>query len=232
MLDSEHVEGVVTLHALGGSNESQRVPIVRSMPPGDERQGILTDRKLERFNRANATVHVQTVALDDFFRSQSLRSIYQVSIDTEGWDALVIEGMRDTILNRRVAVVEFEVNQLGYWSRNRPDHRTVRGTLSMFHAAGEHDHVSSNFATACVPPLPSPRGAGAIAIASKAEEPARACDRVCVLLGARQGDAAGLRCLLRRAKRPTEVEQCRLRARAARGGNARPLGARRLFGSS
>ena len=136
MLDSQHITGVVSLHAVGGSNQSQRVPLVRSMPPGEERQGILTDRKLERFNRANATIHVQTVALDDFFVSQSLSSIYQVSIDTEGWDALVVEGMRNAIVNRRVAVVEFEVNQMGYWNRNKPDHRTVKGTLSMFHAAG------------------------------------------------------------------------------------------------
>ena len=41
------------------------------------------------------------VALDDFFARQRLRSIYHVAIDTEGWDALVIEGMR-TALKEKV----------------------------------------------------------------------------------------------------------------------------------
>ena len=56
---------------------------------------------------------MQAVALDDFVREQRLSSIYHVAIDTEGWDALVIEGMRETLAAKRVALLEFEVNNHG-----------------------------------------------------------------------------------------------------------------------
>jgi hypothetical protein len=39
----------------------------------------------------------------------------QVSIDAEGTDALVVEGMRRMISARRVALLGFEVNARGYW---------------------------------------------------------------------------------------------------------------------
>ena len=80
-------------------------------------------------------------SLDDFFREQKLESLYHVAIDTEGWDALVVEGMRHTLAQRRVAVLEFEVNGGGMWSFERKrggqsPGRTVEHTLSMLHSAG------------------------------------------------------------------------------------------------
>lgn len=125
VLDAERLDDIVTLHKLGASNVSQRVPIVKTIPPGEERQGVLVGFKARRFERANATLHVDAVALDDLFRTEGLDHVYQVSIDTEGFDALVLEGMRGTIARKQVSVIEFEVDQMGFWTRDlapNPNH--------------------------------------------------------------------------------------------------------------
>ena len=62
---------------------------------------------------------MDVVALDDFFAAHDLEKIYYVSIDTEGFDPLVLEGMRGAISRRQVSIIEFEVNTLGFWSRKR-----------------------------------------------------------------------------------------------------------------
>ena len=41
----------------------------------------------------SCTERVRTTTLDDFFAAQRLRGAYRVLIDTEGSDALVLEGM-------------------------------------------------------------------------------------------------------------------------------------------
>jgi hypothetical protein len=73
---------------------------------------------------------------------------------TAGYDALVIEGMREALRRRRVALVEFEVNNrgAGMWTTSPPratgrtlsrrfhrqheGKRTVNGTLNLLHTAG------------------------------------------------------------------------------------------------
>ena len=119
VIQATSLDDVVSLHPFGGSNVRARVPIIKSVLPGDERQGVLVGKKAARFNSANASVLVDVVALDDFFAAHGLTKIYHVSIDTEGFDSLVIEGMRGAISRRQVSIVEFEVNTLGFWSRGR-----------------------------------------------------------------------------------------------------------------
>lgn len=129
-------ESTVKLHSCGASNMTQRVPIVKDLWAGEERQGVLTGSKALRFARANATMHVSAVALDELFRDHRLDRIYQVSIDTEGFDALVLEGMRGTISQRRVSIIEFEVNQMGFWRPRAPERRTVRRAFELLGSAG------------------------------------------------------------------------------------------------
>ena len=94
-------------------------------------------KRARRFSRANGTRDVDVVALDDFFRLQGLESIYHVAIDVEGFDALVLEGMQQTIRQRRVALIEFEVNELGYWSRgSRHERRRLRTTIAWLESSG------------------------------------------------------------------------------------------------
>ncbi len=136
VLHAERLEDLVTLHTLGASNVTQRVPIVRTVFAGEERQGVLTGPKARRFARANATLHVEAVALDDLFARLQLGPIYQVSIDTEGFDALVLEGMRGAIGRRQVSLIEFEVNQMGYWMPGATERRPVRAIFAMLASAG------------------------------------------------------------------------------------------------
>ena len=126
---------MVKLHPFGGSNVSSKLPIVKKVLPGDERQGVLLGRKGLRFSSANSSINVDVVALDDFFRTQHLEHVYHVSIDTEGFDALVLEGMRNAVAQRRVSIVEFEVNNLGFWNRFQPGFRPIGQVLAMFDAA-------------------------------------------------------------------------------------------------
>ena len=56
---------------------------------------------------------MQVVALDDLIARAGLRDVFLVDIDTEGWDALVLEGMRRTLSERRVTFVEFEYSGRG-----------------------------------------------------------------------------------------------------------------------
>lgn len=141
LLDAERLSGRVKLHHLAASNETRDMLVPKNIFAGDERSHFLTGRRAVSYQQASATDSVRAVALDDFFREQKLESLYHVAIDTEGWDALVVEGMRHTLAQRRVAVLEFEVNGGGMWSFERKrggqsPGRTVEHTLSMLHSAG------------------------------------------------------------------------------------------------
>jgi len=126
----------VHLHQLAASNVTQKLPVLTKLLTGDERGTPLYGKKAEQYAKAGASTYVQAVALDDFVREQRLSSIYHVAIDTEGWDALVIEGMRETLAAKRVALLEFEVNNHGLWRRGQKEARTVSGTLHLLAAAG------------------------------------------------------------------------------------------------
>ena len=79
----------------------------------------------------NGTERVQVLALDDFLAREGLRDIYSVEIDTEGWDALVLEGMRGALRDRRITFVEFEYSNRGYWgSPDTRERRTLRATTA------------------------------------------------------------------------------------------------------
>ena len=65
--------------------------------------------------RKTETVNVTTV--DAFFASnERARShIQHMTIDTEGWDPLVLEGSRQTLAERRLPTFSFEFIARGYW---------------------------------------------------------------------------------------------------------------------
>ncbi len=123
----------VRVHDLAASNVSGTVSRQRIMT-GDERAQALVSSECTREARADggadggggggggsggdsACETTRTTTIDEFLGALGLSSAYQVDIDTEGFDALVIEGMRAALARRTVAIVRFEVSDRGYWAR-------------------------------------------------------------------------------------------------------------------
>mmetsp|Transcript_10977 Transcript_10977/g.23935 ORF Transcript_10977/g.23935 Transcript_10977/m.23935 type:complete len:369 (-) Transcript_10977:189-1295(-) len=140
---AEKLGGVVTLHELAASNGSGQLAVPQGLSASDERASatIHADGRpdaLHAVSRERNLERVRASSLDDFFAAERLRRVYHVAIDTEGWDALVLEGMRGAIARRRVALIEFEVSDRGMWSRASAgaEARSVRGVLEMVGRAG------------------------------------------------------------------------------------------------
>ena len=100
MLSVQKLTDRVSLHPFGASNVTSQLTVFKGLMAGDERGHALTGAKAAKYKTYGAAEQVDAVALDDFFARQRLRSIYHVAIDTEGWDALVIEGMRTALMEK------------------------------------------------------------------------------------------------------------------------------------
>ena len=123
------------VHEFAASNWTHRI-VAPPAYAGQETASIL-ELDNQYAKRKNWTANLDAVALDDFFDAQQLREIFLVSIDTEGSDALVLEGMRRTLLAGRVAFLEFEVGRYkGYWRTFMPEARWLNTTIAWLHGAG------------------------------------------------------------------------------------------------
>ena len=93
----------------------------------------ISQRSLRKFDST-----VQAITIDEFMQRQQLRRVFTVDIDTEGWDALVLEGMHATLSEHRVTFVEFEYSGRGYWSNSTPsdERRTLERTLAWMFKLG------------------------------------------------------------------------------------------------
>ena len=84
-------------------------------------------KEKKRSFRTGATI--ETTTIDDFMARKRLSEAWLVQIDTEGWDALVLEGMRKSLAAKRIAFVEFEYSGRNYWSpASGADRRTLEQT--------------------------------------------------------------------------------------------------------
>lgn len=110
------VDDLVHVHELVGSNETRQMWMHDDATQhyGSE-TGALCERPLASHG---CTQPVRATSLDDFFDRTfgEAAPIYQVLVDTEGWDALVIEGMRRALLAKRVSLLSFEYTYKGFWS--------------------------------------------------------------------------------------------------------------------
>lgn len=79
---------------------------------------------------------VEVVTVDRFVASRGLSAVDHLAIDAEGWDALVVEGARHMLLQKRIRVLSFEYHDLGFWRREVSDHRTLRGLLDWLYEFG------------------------------------------------------------------------------------------------
>ena len=95
------------------------------------------------------TESVGAVALDDYIRDNGIRQIDMLSIDTEGFDGLVIEGARAAFAKGLVRVVEFEFSNM--WFRHG---RSLRRTIDLLHASQCECWWQGN--NGCLAPLSAP----------------------------------------------------------------------------
>lgn len=121
------VPGAVTHAAVSQHNAHA------SAPAGEAgREGHQASQK----RNVSGADEVRTVTIDAFAHAHGLSTIDFLSIDCEGWDALVIEGSHRMLRERRIHVLEFEYHRVGMWNRSAPRHRTLRRVVEGLHEKG------------------------------------------------------------------------------------------------
>lgn len=132
VLNGTGLADLATVHDLGASNESAVVTI-KSRSAGVEDAAVSRDSRPDSgaVLRLRGSEDVRLTSMDAFFDDHGLsdRDVYHVSIDTEGHDALVLEGMRRSLQKKRIAILEFEYSGKGYW-RAGADGRSLGATLA------------------------------------------------------------------------------------------------------
>ena len=114
---------IARVHDLAATNVTHRV----YAPTGFAGMEMHAAREGTETKPAN----LEAVSLDDLFEEEALSEAYLVSIDTEGSDALVLEGMQQLLRSGRVAFLEFEVGKnKGYWRAKHPERRRLDVTIS------------------------------------------------------------------------------------------------------
>jgi len=81
---------------------------------------------------------VPSITVDAFSQSEGLHVIDWLSIDAEGWDALVLQGGRSMLSQRRIHLLEFEYHSKGMWAASQPpaDRRDLAVVLRDLNAFG------------------------------------------------------------------------------------------------
>ena len=69
---------------------------------------------------------VRLLTIDQYAREEGIRHVHLASIDAEGQDALIVEGMQSLLDRGRVDVLEFEYHWIGFW---KPGFRSLQATL-------------------------------------------------------------------------------------------------------
>ena len=75
-------------------------------------------------------------SVDDFVIKHGIDTVHWLAVDTEGFDALVLEGAQYMFNAHRIHIVEFEYNTVGYWHPRFEDKRELMKTLEGMRNAG------------------------------------------------------------------------------------------------
>ena len=69
---------------------------------------------------------------DAWAAKHGITHISVLSVDTEGWDALVLEGADGMLSRRQIDALEFEYHSVGLWSPSAPetDRRTLKAAVT------------------------------------------------------------------------------------------------------
>ena len=102
------------VHRTGVSNASGTMLV--QVRPGGSEKGMLVPWSLAGVSRDSTTM-VPVTTIDAFMEARNIESAQLVSIDTEGSDGLVLQGMSRTLAARKADVVDFEYSTMwGKWS--------------------------------------------------------------------------------------------------------------------
>ena len=95
-----------------------------------------TLRNASASSTATPMAITQMVTLDKFAAGNRIDRIDLLSIDTEGHDALVLEGARHLLQHKRVEVLEFEYHSVGMWDGTTLHHRNLKNVSAALHNFG------------------------------------------------------------------------------------------------
>ena len=136
------VSDLVRVHNQPVANTSEPMSSL-VLKAGEERNRIClkpTCGKGKRF--AGNVSRVNSTSLDAFMVREGLHRVDQLIIDTEGWDALVLEGATATLRAHRIGLLEFEYSSYGFWNKgfmakkNRGERRDLGQTLRWLQDSG------------------------------------------------------------------------------------------------
>ena len=113
------------LHA-GASNATGET-VVRHSKFGDEGSFIGTAAPVSVGSSAYESLRtsfqdnapVRLISIDQYAREEGIKHIHVASVDAEGQDALILEGMRELLDAHSVDVFEFEYHFIGFWKKAR-----------------------------------------------------------------------------------------------------------------
>ena len=76
--------------------------------------------------------YVEATTVDAWAAKHGITHISVLSVDTEGWDALVLEGADGMLSRRQIDALEFEYHSVGLWSPSAPetDRRTLKAAVA------------------------------------------------------------------------------------------------------
>jgi FkbM family methyltransferase len=138
-----HLERSITIHEMAASNETKVVPAPDAFYThlsGQESSSLRStgyiQRRVKKSHR-QLPRWLNLTTVDDLMDQHGLQNVYQVLIDTEGWEPLVLEGMRRALMAHRIMFIEFEFNHKT-WPRSAPagERRSLGGTIGWMHDLG------------------------------------------------------------------------------------------------
>jgi hypothetical protein len=92
-----------------------------------------------KWGHSNTMLRIPSLSVDKYVRRHNISRVHLLSIDTEGFDALVLEGARSSLGGHngvRVDVVEFEFNPMAFWNPLNPERRLLRDAVAWLHGVG------------------------------------------------------------------------------------------------
>ena len=119
----------VSVHSVAVSNATGTVYTASDVKPGSESVGIA-----KRAGNAKRLVARPVTTVDAFMAGHGVPRAHFVSIDTEGYDPLVMYGMERALTEKRIDVLEFEFNRK--WKAVLQSARPMRPVVDWLHARG------------------------------------------------------------------------------------------------